>query len=119
MPFIKLESFDCVQFKIDAETAKFSGTIKNCLDECGLNNENDAIVPLPNVNSNILRLIVEWANHHRGDPPTIDDDENGEASKEGLSEWDSKFFERMDTGKMSKQKKIFTFAAHCLLTFVE
>lgn len=111
MPFIKLESSDCVQFKIDTEIAKFSGTIKTMLEDCNLDDEKDAIVPLPNVSSNILRHIVEWANHHKGDPPTIDDDGIG-TDTDDIPEWDSKFLEKFDKGKMSMQKNILH--THCV-----
>lgn len=105
MPFITLESVDCVQFKIDTEVAKFSGTIKTMLEEGNVDDEKDAVVPLPNVSSDILRHIVEWANHHKGDP-TIDGDENNETGTDDISEWDSKFLEKLDKGKMSMHRNI-------------
>lgn len=105
MPFIKLQSVDRVQFKIDTEVAKFSGTIKTMLRDCDVNDENDAVVPLPNVSSDILRHIVEWANHHKGDPPTVDGDESNETGTDVISEWDSEFLGKFDNGKISIQQK--------------
>ncbi|KAL7303115.1 hypothetical protein TKK_0004327 [Trichogramma kaykai] len=65
METIKLQSVDGKEFKVDIEVAKSSTTIKTMLEDLPFleNNDNEP-VPLPNVNGDILKLIIEWATHH-------------------------------------------------------
>lgn len=100
MSAIILESSDGVQFKIDAEIAKFSGTIASILEYCGQNDEKDSVVPLPNVSGDVLRHILEWAKHHKNDlTPTIDYDANNEPRIGDIPEWDADFLGKFDQGK--------------------
>lgn len=108
MPAIKLKSSDGVQIKTDTEIAAFSGTIKTMLEYCDLNDEKDSVVPVPNVNSTILRHILAWANHHKNDPTsTIDYVENKGKRTDVISEWDAEFLEKFDQGKLKMQKNAF------------
>lgn len=52
---IKLKSSDGEVFEVDVEVAKQSVTIKTMLEDLGVGESNDEIVPLPNVNSTILK----------------------------------------------------------------
>ena len=52
---IKLKSSDGEVFDVDIEVAKASITIKTMLEDLGVGENNDEIVPLPNVNSTILK----------------------------------------------------------------
>lgn len=52
---IKLKSSDGEVFDVDIEVAKASVTIKTMLEDLGVGENNDEIVPLPNVNSTILK----------------------------------------------------------------
>ncbi|RUP49535.1 LOW QUALITY PROTEIN: putative negative regulator sulfur controller-3 [Jimgerdemannia flammicorona] len=56
--------------------------------------ESDAPIPLPNVNSKVLRKVIEWCEHHRTDPPAPTD-ENTEDRKRNtdIEDWDQKFME--------------------------
>lgn len=59
MAFIKLKSVDCMQFKINTEVAKFMGTIKTMLEDCDVDDQNDAVVPLPKVRKFCVTLWNE------------------------------------------------------------
>ena len=52
---IKLKSSDGEVFEVDIEVAKQSVTIKTMLEDLGVGEANDEVVPLPNVNSTILK----------------------------------------------------------------
>ncbi|XP_046609302.1 S-phase kinase-associated protein 1-like, partial [Neodiprion virginianus] len=73
------------------EIANCSVTIKTMLEELGLDEDEDEIVPLPNVNSAILRKVIQWVTHHKDDPPPPEDDENKEKRTDDISSWDADF----------------------------
>ena len=52
---IKLRSNDGEVFEVDMEVAKQSITIKTMLEDLGVGDDNNETVPLPNVNSAILK----------------------------------------------------------------
>ncbi|XP_065365407.1 S-phase kinase-associated protein 1-like [Calliphora vicina] len=86
MPNIKLQSSDEEVFDTDVQIAKCSGVIKTMLD-CGI---KGVVVPLPNVNSAILRKVLNWANY-TDDPPLPVDDGNKEKHTDNISSWDADF----------------------------
>ena len=69
MPNIHLKSSDDEVFEVDVEIAKASMTIKTMLEDLGMDDDDEEPVPLPNVNAAILRKVVNWATHHKDDPP--------------------------------------------------
>ncbi|XP_057337532.1 S-phase kinase-associated protein 1-like [Microplitis mediator] len=91
MSLIKLESNDKEIFEVDIKVAKMSMTIKTMLEDLGLGDSDDEVVPLPNVHSAILKKVVEWAEHHKDDPPAPEDDETQEKRCDDISVWDSEF----------------------------
>ena len=64
MPSIKLQSSDGEIFPVDVEIAKQSVTIKTMLD-LGMDEEDEELVPLPNVNAAILKKVIQWATYHK------------------------------------------------------
>ncbi|XP_017123395.1 S-phase kinase-associated protein 1 [Drosophila elegans] len=101
MPVVKLQTSDGEIFHTDAETAKCSSMIKTLLDDCGglgAEAENDPLIPLPNVNSAILKKVLIWAKHHQGDN---EDEYGGEAARPmvEISAWDAEFL-AMDQGTL-------------------
>ena len=65
MPMIKLQSSDGEVFQVDVEIAKQSVTIKTMLKDMGMEEEDEEVVPLPNVNAAILKKVIQWATHHK------------------------------------------------------
>ena len=90
MPSIKLQSSDGEIFPVDVEIAKQSVTIKTMLD-LGMDEEDEELVPLPNVNAAILKKVIQWATYHKDDPPIPEDDENKEKRTDDICSWDADF----------------------------
>lgn len=90
-PTIKLQSSDGEIFEVEVEVAKSSVTIKTMLEDLGMDDDEDEVVPLPNVNSTILKKVIQWATYHKDDPPTPEDDENKEKRTDDISTWDADF----------------------------
>ena len=91
MPSIKLQSSDGEIFPVDVEIAKQSVTIKIMLEELGMDEEDEEVVPLPNVNAAILKKLIQWATYHKDDPPLPEDDDNKEKRTDDISSWDADF----------------------------
>ena len=100
MPTIKLQSFDGEVFPVDVEIAKQSVIIKTMLEDLGMDEEDDEdVVPLPNVNAAILKKVIEWATYHKDDPPLPEDDENKEKRTDDICSWDADFL-KVDQGTL-------------------
>lgn len=99
MATIRLKSKDDETFDTTAQIAKRSGTIKKMLNDCGIEDGQDTVVPLPNITSAILRKFLQWADHHKDDPDSLDDDENKEKRTDDISAWDAEFL-KVDQGTL-------------------
>jgi S-phase kinase-associated protein 1 len=100
MPNIKLKSSDGEIFDVDVEVAKASVTIKTMLEDLGIEEDDQEVVPLPNVNSTILKKVVQWAQYHKDDPPPPgDEEENRERRTDDISQWDQDFL-KVDQGTL-------------------
>jgi len=88
-----LQSNDGVEITIDRAVAERSMLIKNMLDDLG----DDAIcssIPIPNVNEQVLKKVIEWCEHHKNDPATTPDDDSDSRKKTtDIEEWDQKFMQ--------------------------
>jgi S-phase kinase-associated protein 1 len=51
--------------------------------------DNDDSIPLPNISSKILEKVIEYAENHKDDP--LSPDENNSSSNEDILEWDKEF----------------------------
>lgn len=96
---IKLQSCDNEVFTVDYEVAKCSITIKTMVEDLGLAENDEEIVPLPNVNSAILRKVIQWATYHKDDPPPPEDEDSKEKRTDDISSWDSDFL-KVDQGTL-------------------
>lgn len=110
MGIIKLKSSDGVEFGVDIEVAKMSGTINQMLESCGIDEESETVIPLPNVDSKTLRIVLEWANHHKDDEEqkSIDyadsKNEKHDDEKVKIPKWDTNFLAANRAGKTRTTK---------------
>ncbi|KAK7693769.1 hypothetical protein QCA50_003341 [Cerrena zonata] len=89
---VLLVTSDNEQFVVEKEVAERSVLIKNMLEDVG---ESDQPIPLPNVSSSVLKKVLEYCEHHKGEPlPATDAESNQDDSRKrttDISEWDQKF----------------------------
>lgn len=84
MPQIKLVSNDGVSFTVDSEiVTKCMKTIQNLFDGLGKFDPEEEIT-IPVANGEILRTIIDWVIHHKGDPPFYEEVRD-------IREWDQNF----------------------------
>jgi len=90
---LTLVSNDGVSIVADRVVAERSMLIKNMLEDLG--DEVAATpVPIPNVNEQVLKKVLEWCEHHRNDPVTTQDDDSDSRKKTtDIEEWDQKFMQ--------------------------
>jgi S-phase kinase-associated protein 1 len=86
-----LESSDKVIEEVDFDVIQCSVTIKTMLEDLGFEEGEEETVPLPNVNSAILKKVIQWATHHKDDAPPLEDDETKEKRTDDISSWDAEF----------------------------
>lgn len=91
---VVLQSGDGQDFKVEVKVAKISETIKNLMEDAGV----DHAVPLVNVTGAILRRIVEYCKYHtENTAAAVKPSEGGEKRDEGvICEWDTKFMEGVE-----------------------
>lgn len=101
MGTVKLQSSDGELFETDVAVAKCSVTIKTMLEDCGLDDgeEEGAVIPIPNVNSYILKLVLQWAEYHKNDEILDDDDESKKNGCDNILPWDANFL-KVDQGTL-------------------
>ena len=86
MSTIMLQSCDGEVFHVDKTIAMKLKTVKTLLEDLG--DEDDEVIPLPNVRSDILKKVIQWAEHHKNDP---EDDDNQDKVPVEIPSWDSNF----------------------------
>jgi len=92
-PTITLTSSDGVDITVDRQVACRSILIKNLIDDLGEAATSEP-VPIPNVNEAVLKKVMEWCDHHKGDPPsTNDDDADSRKKSTDIEEWDQKYMQ--------------------------
>ncbi|KAH7119397.1 Skp1 family, dimerization domain-containing protein [Dactylonectria estremocensis] len=90
-----LASNDSATIEVDRVVAERSMLIKNMLEDVGDDSiRQDNPIPIPNVNEAVLRKVIEWCEHHRNDPPQVQDDESDARKKTtDIEEWDQKLMQ--------------------------
>ncbi|GIY69289.1 hypothetical protein CDAR_486961 [Caerostris darwini] len=99
MPNIKLQSSDGEIFDVDVEIAKASVTIRTMLEDLGMEEDDQEPVPLHNVNSTILKKVIQWATYHINDPSPSEEDDSREKRTDDISSWDADFL-KVDQGTL-------------------
>lgn len=79
-----------------------------------MDDEEEEVVPLPNVNSAILKKVIQWATYHKDDPPPPEDDENKEKRTDDISSWDADFL-KVDQGTLFELILVSLFISKMLL----
>lgn len=96
MPKIKLHCIrDKAVVEADVELGKCCGLLKTMIEVSGMDVKKDeycSVCPVIGVDAAILRKALEWATHHKDDPPPSADDGNREKRTDGISSWDAEFF---------------------------
>ncbi|KAJ7940466.1 Skp1 family, tetramerization domain-containing protein [Mycena leptocephala] len=89
---VLLVTSDNEQFTTEKDIVERSVLIKNMLEDVG---ESDQPIPLPNVSSSVLKKVLEYCEHHRGEPlPAADSEQSQDETRKrttDISEWDQKF----------------------------
>ena len=67
--------------------------------DLGVEEEDEDPIPLPNVNGAIMRKVIEWASHHRGDAPPPEDEDFKDKKLEEIDAWDQEFL-KVDQGTL-------------------
>lgn len=65
------------------------------ISHTGMDEDEEEVVPLPNVNAAILKKVIQWCTYHKDDPPLPDDDDNKEKRTDDISSWDADFLKVM------------------------
>lgn len=86
-----------ISWDIHQSTEEFWLFIFLCI--VGMDEDEEEVVPLPNVNSAILKKVIQWATYHKDDPPPPEDDENKEKRTDDISSWDADFL-KVDQGTL-------------------
>ncbi|KAF7294804.1 mRNA-capping enzyme subunit alpha [Mycena indigotica] len=89
---VLLVTSDNEQFTAEKDVVERSVLIRNMLEDVG---ESDQPIPLPNVSSSVLKKVLEYCEHHKGEPlPQADADQSQDETRKrttDISEWDQKF----------------------------
>mmetsp|Transcript_11624 Transcript_11624/g.40437 ORF Transcript_11624/g.40437 Transcript_11624/m.40437 type:complete len:158 (-) Transcript_11624:2894-3367(-) len=88
-----LRSSDDEQFEVDADVAYESQTVKNMIEDTGV----DTPIPLPNVSSKVLALVIEYCKYHVEASKTTED--KNARSEDELKAWDADFV-KVDQGTL-------------------
>ena len=85
----KLVTLDNQEFLVDQCVINQSKLLKNMLEDVGSTNDP---IPITNIKSNILGLVIDYANHHKNESiPTTEEEERAV----NPDEWDTKFLSEM------------------------
>ena len=91
-----METEDGEIIGVDIKIANVSGTIAGLLESMNVEKTEDEItIPLPNVKSKVLRLVLQWAEHHKDDAPVVID-EKTDKTKIEISAWDKDFLDKLE-----------------------
>ncbi|EDW40065.1 GL18093 [Drosophila persimilis] len=97
MRTIKLQSSNGEDFDVDVRFLKCSGIMKGLLEDGDKEDKKKEPLVLPNVNSDILRLVLIWAEYHKDDPEPPEDEASFERSTDDIIPWDIEFL-KVDQG---------------------
>ena len=94
---MKLITSDGEVFEIDGKIATLSGLLVDFVNE-DEDGDKDEPIPLAEVTSDVMKKVIEWAEHHKDDDPSQDEKE-GEQITLDISSWDANFI-KVDQGML-------------------
>lgn len=93
-----------VEFKVSRESAKMSGLLRDMLED---QEGNEAIIPIPNVSGQTLRLVLEYMEYHCGNPAQPIEKPLKTTIESLVCEWDSNFlFNKLLKNHDEKQHEV-------------
>ncbi|TKY49427.1 SKP protein 16 [Spatholobus suberectus] len=96
---VKLRTADQVTFEVELFITKEMETVQSFIDAGGA--DASLVIPLPNVTSRELRLIVEYCSEHcRG--TGADNPNDNKVRKERLKEFDERFVQALSTNELKE-----------------
>lgn len=84
---VTLESQDNVPFKVFVNVARMSDTIKNLIEDAGV----EMAIPLPNVTGKVLGKVVEYCKYHTEHPTVVAEATKEEKRTDDIIDWDKTF----------------------------
>ena len=88
---VKLKSVDGVVYTVDRKVLEQSVLLKNMMTDIG---DDISEIPIPNVQSNVLRKVLDYCEHHKNDPlNAAGDDSSNRAKSNEISTWDQKYLQ--------------------------
>lgn len=91
---VQLTSNENEKFSVELAAVKKSITIKDLLENLGVEENNDGgeEIPLPNVDTKTLTKIIDYLNYHKDDPePSTTTEEEESLEKLEVPDWDAEF----------------------------
>lgn len=88
---VKLKSVDGVVYTVDRKVLEQSVLLKNMMTDIG---DDISEIPIPNVQSNVLRKVLDYCEHHKNDPLNVaGEDSSNRAKSNEISTWDQKYLQ--------------------------
>ncbi|KAI9223987.1 putative E3 ubiquitin ligase complex SCF subunit sconC [Blastocladiella britannica] len=91
---VKLTSSDGENITVAKEVAMRSMLIKNILEDTADADDDSHAIPIPNVTARILNKVMEYCEHHKGDPiaePDEDDLAEERRRSDDIEDWDAEY----------------------------
>uniref|UniRef100_A0A914CEH6 Skp1-related protein n=1 Tax=Acrobeloides nanus TaxID=290746 RepID=A0A914CEH6_9BILA len=104
MTKILLQSNDGEVFEVDRDVIRLSTTLNTMFQDLGMDAPEaaDSLVdpiPIQNVNSAILKKVIQWCQYHKDDPPLPDESDTKEKRTDDIPSWDVEFL-KVDQGTL-------------------
>jgi S-phase kinase-associated protein 1 len=88
---VTLLSNDGAEFEVLVDVAKMSETIRNLMEDAGI----EQAIPLPNVNGDVLKSVIDYCTYHYEHPQAISADaekvQDAERRTDDIIPWDLDF----------------------------
>lgn len=93
---VRLTSSDGKVFEVEEKVARYFGLIRGMLEDIGDVEGQESTIPIPNVHSDTLELVLQWAEQHKDDVVAVETREEDRRVSPELSDWDKQFLKTDD-----------------------